>query len=46
MEFGIAEGAAPRAFRGRGQRRVQAVHVIATVAVITEQQLVLWGLRE
>lgn len=41
MEFSIAEGAAPRAFRRRSQRRGQAVHVIATVAVITKQQLVL-----
>jgi hypothetical protein len=41
MEFSIAEGAAPRAFGRSGQRRVQAVHVIATVTVVAEQQLVL-----
>ena len=41
MKFDDAEMAGPVAFRSIAQWRVQAVHVEATVAIVTEQQLIL-----
>ena len=43
MELPDAEVAAPGSLRRLGQRRRQAVHVVAAVTVVTEQQLVLGG---
>lgn len=41
VELVYAEGAGPGALGGRGQRGCQAIHVVAAVAVVAEQQLVL-----
>ena len=42
VELGDAEPTWPGALGWRGERRRQAVHVVASVAVVAEQQLVLW----
>lgn len=41
MEFLDAEFAAPGALRGRRESRRQAIHVVPSIAVITEQELIV-----
>lgn len=42
MKFGNAQAARPRTLRWRCEWRRQTIHVISTITIVTEQQLILF----